>query len=62
VRVRLALPPASVRTPFDRFGDYVPWFAIAVVVIAAAAAIGVHQRSKRLGGSAPHPEQAPDRQ
>ncbi|MDR2987058.1 MAG: apolipoprotein N-acyltransferase, partial [Nocardiopsaceae bacterium] len=29
VRVRLALPPASVRTPFDRFGDYVPWFAIA---------------------------------
>ncbi len=39
--VRLALPPASVKTPFDRLGDYVPWFAIAVVVIAAAAAMGL---------------------
>lgn len=31
LRVRLALPPASFRTPFDQFGDYVPWVAIAVV-------------------------------
>jgi apolipoprotein N-acyltransferase len=44
IRVRLALPPASVRTPFDRLGDYVPWFAIAVVVIAAA--LGVPRRHR----------------
>jgi apolipoprotein N-acyltransferase len=44
VRVRLALPPGEMKTPFDRLGDYVPWFAIAVVVIAAAAALGVTRR------------------
>jgi len=44
IRVRLALPPASVRTPFDRLGDYVPWFAIAVVVIAAALGVARRQR------------------
>jgi apolipoprotein N-acyltransferase len=32
---RLRLPPASYRTIYDRYGDYVPWVAIAVVVIAA---------------------------
>ena len=47
--VRLALPPASVKTPFDRLGDYVPWFAIAVVVIAAAAALGLPRRLRRPG-------------
>ena len=47
IRVRLALPPASVKTPFDRLGDYVPWFAIAVVVIAAAAAVGLPRRLRR---------------
>jgi apolipoprotein N-acyltransferase len=60
MRVRLALPPESVKTPFDRLGDYVPWFATAVVVIAAAAALGVQQRSKRLRGSAHQPGQAPE--
>ena len=45
--VRLALPPASVKTPFDRLGDYVPWFAIAAVVIAAAAAMGLPGRIRR---------------
>ena len=38
VRVTVALPPASERTPFDRYGDVVPWFAIAVTVIAFLAA------------------------
>ncbi|HEX9065937.1 MAG TPA: apolipoprotein N-acyltransferase [Streptosporangiaceae bacterium] len=38
-RVRLALPPDRVRTPFDRYGDYVPWFAITVTVLAALAAL-----------------------
>ncbi len=37
LRVTLALPPRTVRTPFDRLGDYVPWFAIAVVTLAIAA-------------------------
>ncbi len=32
LKVTVALPPASVRTPFVRYGDFVPWFAIAVVV------------------------------
>ena len=44
IRVRLALPPAHVRTPFVRLGDYVPWFAIAVVIIAAAAALDIIRR------------------
>ncbi len=48
LRVRLALPPAGVLTPFDRLGDYVAWLAIGVVVIAAGAALasrGVSRRS-----------------
>ncbi|HEX6933356.1 MAG TPA: apolipoprotein N-acyltransferase [Streptosporangiaceae bacterium] len=44
--VRLALPPTRVLTPFDRFGDYVPWFTIAVVAGAAALwAAGRFRRS-----------------
>ena len=35
VVVRLGLPAASARTVYDRFGDYVPWSALAVVVLAA---------------------------
>jgi apolipoprotein N-acyltransferase len=34
VVVRLGLPAASARTVYDRFGDYVPWSALAVVVLA----------------------------
>jgi apolipoprotein N-acyltransferase len=45
--VRLALPPASVQTPFDRFGNYVPWFCIAVAVLAAAAALSAAARRSR---------------
>jgi apolipoprotein N-acyltransferase len=50
LRVTLALPPSAVRTPFDRFGDYVPWFAIGVVTIVIASAItakGLARRSAR---------------
>ncbi|HVB45474.1 MAG TPA: apolipoprotein N-acyltransferase [Streptosporangiaceae bacterium] len=48
----VALRPvrAAVRTPFDRFGDYVPWTAIAVVVIALAAwinGLGLIRRYRR---------------
>ena len=35
VAVRLSLPATSARTVYDRFGDYVPWSALAVVVLAA---------------------------
>jgi apolipoprotein N-acyltransferase len=44
VTVTVSLPPASVRTPFDRYGDYVPWFAIAVVAIAILAAADLPRR------------------
>jgi apolipoprotein N-acyltransferase len=50
LRVTLALPPSTVRTPFDRLGDYVPLFAIAVVTVAVASAItakGMSRRSAR---------------
>jgi apolipoprotein N-acyltransferase len=33
--VRLGLPAASARTLFDQWGDYVPWTAVGVVVLAA---------------------------
>jgi apolipoprotein N-acyltransferase len=32
--VRLGLPAASARTFYDRAGDYVPWSALAVVILA----------------------------
>ena len=35
VTVRLGLPAASARTIYDRLGDYVPWTAVAIVVVAA---------------------------
>jgi apolipoprotein N-acyltransferase len=35
---RIALPSASSRTPYDRLGDYVPWTAVTIVVLAAAIA------------------------
>jgi apolipoprotein N-acyltransferase len=34
VSVRLGLPAASARTFFDRAGDYVPWSAVAIVILA----------------------------
>ena len=35
VTVRLALPAASARTIYDRFGDYVPWAATGIAILAA---------------------------
>jgi apolipoprotein N-acyltransferase len=35
VSVRLGLPAASAKTFYDRAGDYVPWSALAIVVLAA---------------------------
>jgi apolipoprotein N-acyltransferase len=42
VTVRLSLPPATARTPFDVLGDYVPLTALAVV--AAAVMFGLARR------------------
>jgi apolipoprotein N-acyltransferase len=44
--VRLAVPPVSARTLYDRLGDYVPWTALGIAALAAAIAIG---RSRRAG-------------
>jgi len=38
--VRIALPSASSLTLYDRLGDYVPWIAVAIAVLAGAAALG----------------------
>jgi apolipoprotein N-acyltransferase len=35
VTVRLGLPAASAKTIYDRFGDYVPWSAVGVTLLAA---------------------------
>jgi apolipoprotein N-acyltransferase len=35
VTVRLGLPATSARTIYDRLGDYVPWAAAAIVIVAA---------------------------
>jgi apolipoprotein N-acyltransferase len=35
VTVRLGLPAASAKTFYDQAGDYVPWTALAIVVLAA---------------------------
>jgi apolipoprotein N-acyltransferase len=32
--VRLGLPPVTARTLYDRLGDYVPWTATAIAVVA----------------------------
>jgi apolipoprotein N-acyltransferase len=34
VTLRLGLPATSERTIYDRFGDYVPWAAVAIVILA----------------------------
>ncbi|HEX9034515.1 MAG TPA: apolipoprotein N-acyltransferase [Streptosporangiaceae bacterium] len=39
LRVTVTATRGSARTPFARFGDYVPWIAIAVVLIAIASAL-----------------------
>jgi apolipoprotein N-acyltransferase len=31
--ITVPLPPVSVETPFVRYGDYIPWFSIAIVLL-----------------------------
>jgi apolipoprotein N-acyltransferase len=45
---RLRLPPASARTLYDQLGDYVPWTAVAISVLAAAIALLRTGRIRRL--------------
>jgi len=47
ILVRLALPPASARTPYDRLGDYVPWTATGIAALAAAALIRADRGRRR---------------
>ena len=50
--VRLDLPPAAARTPYDQLGDYVPWTAVAIAALAAAVAL---QRTGRIRRLTAHP-------
>jgi apolipoprotein N-acyltransferase len=45
--LRLGLPAASVRTPYDRLGDYLPWAATVVVVGTALGWLIVFLRHRR---------------
>ena len=49
ILVRLGLPPASARTPYDRLGDYVPWTATAITALAAVFALFRTGRIRRAG-------------
>jgi apolipoprotein N-acyltransferase len=57
--VHLRLPSGSAKTFYDRFGDYVPWTAVAIVVLASAAGVAAWwRRRKRRSGGAPTMESA----
>jgi apolipoprotein N-acyltransferase len=45
--LRLGLPPASARTPYDELGDYLPWAATAVVAGTALGWLVVFLRHRR---------------
>src|SRR5215475_12222242 len=46
--VRLGLEPGTALTPFDRYGDVVPWTAIGIALLAAAAGFGTWRRHRRV--------------
>jgi apolipoprotein N-acyltransferase len=50
--VRLALPAAPVRTPYDRLGDYVPWTAVGIAALAALAGFLRKRRCQHPKGGA----------
>ena len=49
--VRLGLPPATARTPYDQLGDYVPWTATAIAALAAITGFLMVRRAR--GGRVP---------
>ena len=46
--VRLGLEPATALTPFDRYGDVVPWTAIGIALLAAGAGFSTWRRHRRV--------------
>jgi apolipoprotein N-acyltransferase len=46
--VRLGLEPGTALTPFDRYGDVVPWTAIGIALLAAAAGWRTWRRRRRV--------------
>ena len=46
--VRLGLEPGTALTPFDRYGDVVPWTAIGIALLAAAAGFRTWRRRRRV--------------
>jgi apolipoprotein N-acyltransferase len=46
--VRLGLEPGTALTPFDRYGDVVPWTAIGIALLAAAAGYSTWRRHRRV--------------
>jgi len=48
--VKLGLPPAGYRTPFDRYGPYTPWFCVIVVAVTGLLAAGRAGRRNRAAG------------
>jgi apolipoprotein N-acyltransferase len=46
--VRLGLEPGTALTPFDRYGDVVPWTAIGIALLAAAGQFGTWRRRRRV--------------
>jgi apolipoprotein N-acyltransferase len=57
VLVRLALPPATARTVYDQAGDYVPWTAVGIAILAALAGLrlGVSARRRSRSEAAGQP-------
>jgi apolipoprotein N-acyltransferase len=45
--LRIGLPPASLRTPYDRLGDFLPWAATVVVAGTAIGWFVVFRRGRR---------------
>jgi apolipoprotein N-acyltransferase len=57
--VRLQLPSASARTPYDRLGDYVPWTAVGIAALAALAGLRGGMIARRRSRTAA-PEKSPE--
>jgi apolipoprotein N-acyltransferase len=55
--VRLELPAASARTPYDRLGEYIPWTAVGVAALAALTGLGrpIIARRRRGAGTTSEP-------
>jgi apolipoprotein N-acyltransferase len=52
--VRLSLPAASARTPFDALTDYVPWAATGIAALAAALGLLRLRRGRAAAAVRPH--------